>query len=235
MFFLFNVCGFCITLYGFSQLDAWRQERPLQMPQMKWTCGFCLAKILECGEFTWSFWKSEMDEMVCFSSSNPKSCCFAGWPAPFPWNHGWNSYKKQVHPLVYFGLLNQIHGETSLGNLAWAGYDAWTLFQDLGIRWFPWSFQVFKMKGNLPNVSIHKAWCKFGLVGGSGESWRREICLFPSTYAFWTVALGLPNFEGIQSVVLPFCKWKSSGLGHCCGCVCGGRGSSHHLSSLYWS
>ena len=190
-------------------------------------------------------------EMVCWKQQSQKLLfCFklcykntevdgfqkmgcSGWPAPFPFL--WFLPTWQVHPLMYFGLLNQIHGETSLGNLTWAGYDAWTLFQDLGIRWFPWSFQVFKMKGNLPNVSIHKAWCKFGLVGGSGESWRREICLFPSTDAFWTVALGIPNFEGIQGVVLPFCKWKSSGLGHCCGCVCGGGGSSHHFSSLYWS
>lgn len=49
---------------------------------------------------------------------------------------------------------------------------------------------------------------KFGWVGRSGVSWRREIWLFPSTDLFWSVALGIPGrlkmIEGIKSVVLFF-------------------------------
>ena len=101
----------------------------------------------------------------------------------------------------------------------WAGY-AWKLEHSWNNFW---KFPRLEMKGNYPHFVLKlytkrgATSSKFGWVGRSGASWRREIYLFPSTDLFWSVALGIQGrLKGLKVwfyLFYFFFKWTSSGLG----------------------
>ena len=98
----------------------------------------------------------------------------------------------------------------------WAGY-AWKLEHSWKICL---KFPRLEMKGNYPHCVLKlytkrgATSSKFGWVGRSGASWRREIYLFPSTDLFWSVALGIPGrLKGLKVWFYFFYKRTSSGLG----------------------
>lgn len=138
-----------------------------------------------------------------------KTYVFTGWIAP-TLHRVW-----QVHPLVYFGLLDQIYGETSLGNqVSWLCFKVGTLLEE---------FLEVSTVGDEGKLStfcfkvIHKAWGNFLQVWLSWAKWcklEKRHLLVPIHWPVLERCLGnTGKIEGIKSVLPFFFKWTSSGLG----------------------
>lgn len=143
-----------------------------------------------------------------------KTYVFTGWIAPTL--HGFDRCILSCILDCLTKYMEKRHLATRWAGYAWKLEHSWKNF---------WKFPRLEMKGNYPHFVLKlytkrgATSSKFGWVGRSGASWRREIWLFQSTDLFWSVALGIPGrlkmIEGIKikSVVLFFYKWTSSGLG----------------------